>query len=274
MRLPVIGWVRVHDDTRRLRRLLSSGRFKPLSVTVSWRAGRWQLSISGVATAFHPARRDHTGRAPLPVGVDRGIRRQLVVADTAGNLVKEVNGTRPLEAAQRRLRQANKALARTKPGSAGRAEAARRLGRIHARVAHLRADEIHKLTTELATGRTRVTAETLNLAAMANKRGRLGRALADQALGELGRQLAYKARWYGAGHVPADRWFPSSQLCSNCGYRFRDLPRGATRWTCPACRAVHDRDHNAAVNLARYPELVAAQPDLLARAGPPPAQAA
>ncbi len=159
-----------------------------------------------------------------------------------------------LESAQRQLRRANRCLAKTKPGSASRRKAAQRVGRLHRRVSGLRRDALHQLTHWVATQLTDVTVEDLNVAGMLANR-RLARRLADVALAELRRQLTYKARWYGCRLHEADRWYPSSKICSACGHKHGDLDLSDVTWTCPnpACRIVHDRDHNAAVNLARWP---------------------
>jgi putative transposase len=109
-----------------------------------------------------------------------------------------------------------------------------------------------------------VTVEDLNVAGLLANR-RLARRLSDAALAELRRQLTYKARWYGTALHEADRWYPSSKTCSACGHIHGELELGDVIWTCPnpGCRVVHDRDHNAAVNLASWP-----------KAHPPPARAA
>jgi transposase len=85
----------------------------------------------------------------------------------------------------------------------------------------------------------------------ARKRG-LNRSLADTGLGELFRQLDYKSRWYGSRLVKADRWFPSSKLCSGCGVVKAKLHLSERTYECDGCGLEIDRDLNAAVNLARY----------------------
>ena len=159
-----------------------------------------------------------------------------------------------MQRAQARLRLANQSYSRTKRDSAGRRKAARRLGRVHARVAHLRRNLLHSITTELARGYTSVTVEDLNAAGMLANR-RLARVVSDAAFGELRRQLAYKTSWYGTELVVADRWYPSSKTCSGCGNVRADLTLGDRVYACDGphgCGLVLDRDVNAAVNLARY----------------------
>ena len=105
-----------------------------------------------------------------------------------------VPGPRPLRAGLRRLRRASRAHARKKPGSAGRRKAAARLARLHARVANLRADALHKATSMLAARYETIVAEDLNVAGMTRNR-RLARAIADQGFGTARRMLAYKTAW-------------------------------------------------------------------------------
>ncbi len=156
-----------------------------------------------------------------------------------------------LQQAQARLKLANQRYSRTKRDSAGRKEAARRLGKMHARVAHLRRNLLHQITTDLARGYTSITVEDLNAAGMLANR-RLARVVSDAAFGEFRRQLACKAAWYGTQLVVADRWFPSSKTCSGCGAIHADLALSDRVYSCSACGLVLDRDVNAAVNLARY----------------------
>jgi len=244
--------------------MLDAGRADLYSATIRYERGRWWLVLSGVAAAFHPARTSRKTRHSRPAGIDVGIRSLAVCADDTGQPIKTWEGVNALERALRDLRRANRRLARTKPGLAGRRHAAQRLGRLHARVADLRRDALHQLTYWAATHLAEITIEDLNVAGMLANR-RLARRLSDAALAELHRQLTYKARWYGTVLHEADRWYPSSKTCSACGAVHGELALGEVTWTCPnpRCRTVHDRDHNAAVNLAGWP-----------RAHPPPARVA
>lgn len=250
-----LGWAKLAQNPRKVRRMVEKGRFKIAGATVSYRHGRWQVSVYGKAAAFHPARqeraKDATTRGRARVGVDLGVRTQATVADEHGQVILEQPGVKALDTQLRKLRRASRAYARTKRRSKGRQRAARRLARIHTRVVGLRRNALHQLTSELATTQSSVTIEDLDVAAMLRS-GRGARGVADQTFGEFRRQLSYKADWYGTELVVADRWFASSKTCSACGHVHRELPRGAARWACPACGVVHDRDVNAAVNLARW----------------------
>ena len=79
----------------------------------------------------------------------------------------------------------------------------------------------------------------------------LAKHIADAAFGEIFRELEYKAKWYGRTYLPLDRYFPSSKLCSSCGYLLEELPLSVREWDCPACDAHHDPDINAAINIKK-----------------------
>jgi putative transposase len=116
----------------------------------------------------------------------------------------------------RRLRRASRAHCRAVKGSANRRKAAARLARIHARVANVRADALHKATSSLARQYETVVAEDLNVAGMVRNR-RLARAIADAGFGAARRMLGYKTAWHGGQLIIAGRWYPSSKTCSACG---------------------------------------------------------
>ena len=252
LRLPTIGDVRVHGCTRRLRRMMSAGRFHPHSASISFSKGRWWVSVQGVAADFHHQRRTPAGRHARPAGLDAGVKHLAVVADDTGQILRIEDSVRALNHAQARLKRANQALARTKPGSGGRARAKARLTRIHARIAWIRQHQHHQLSTWAATQLDQLCVEDLNIAGMTRLRP-IAQGVADAGIGDLGRMVDYKASWYGCDLHVADRWFPSSKTCSQCGHIRDDLTLDDRTYECGACGAVLDRDINAAINLARWP---------------------
>jgi len=251
IRFPKLGPLRVRESTRQLRRMLEQGRFHVYAASFRFERGRWLVAVTGIAAQLHPARRSPAGRHQARVGVDLGVKTLAVAADEHGALRDQWEGVKALQAAQARLKLANQRYARTKRNSVGRAKAARRLGKIHARVAALRTGLLHDITAQLARGYVTVVIEDLNAAGMLANR-RLARVVCDAAFGELRRQLEYKTSWYGTELVVADRWFPSSKTCSGCGAIKADLTLAVRTYACPACGLVIDRDLNAAINLARY----------------------
>ena len=131
------------------------------------------------------------------------------------------------------------------------------LSKLNARIASQRADVIHNLSTRLAKTHGTLVVESLNVSGMLVQKHipgarRRRRELSDASMAELRRQLGYKCGWYGSVLLDADPMFPSSRLCSSCGVR--NAPGWKTIWTCVGCGTCHDRDDNAAINLARYSE--------------------
>ncbi len=230
VRLPKIGWVKMREAVRFEGKLLSA--------TVSRRAQRWYVSIQVEIEDAPIVRKSHG-----TVGVDLGIKH-LATLSTG----EQIEGPRPLRAALGRLRMLSKSVSRKKKGSANRAKAREKLARQHARVSDIRADALHKLTTNLVRRFDVIVIEDLNVRGMAKNR-RLSRAILDMGFGEFRRQLGYKTEQGGAKVLVADRWFPSSKTCSACGYVMEKLPLSVRQWTCPKCGTVHDRDGNASQNL-------------------------
>jgi len=173
-----------------------------------------------------------------------------------------VPNPRHLNKALTALRTASRTLSRrvgpdrrTGQRPSARWETARRdLTRIHTRVANLRQDAIHKLTTDLATTYGTVVVEDLNVSGML-KNHKLARHIADASFGEIRRQLDYKTGWNDGRLAVADRWFPSSKTCSGCGTVKPKLGLADRVFTCDACGLVIDRDLNAALNLKQYVDL-------------------
>ena len=111
------------------------------------------------------------------------------------------------------------------------------------RIANIRQDSLHQLTTDLTRRFHTIGIEDLNVSGMVKNR-HLSRAISDMGFFEFRRQLEYKAEMRGAVVVVADRFFASSKTCSapGCGHKVDKLPLSVREWTCPVCGAVHDRD--------------------------------
>jgi putative transposase len=268
--LPTIGTVRVHDDTRRLRRLLrpvmhtdlESGepvvrpRSKVLFATVSRHGARWYVSLNVQAPDFHPQRR-HPPRAAADhggfVGVDRGLAAFAVVATPSGAEVGRFESPKPLQRNMVGLRRQSRVVSRAQGGSRNRARAVRRLSRRHARIANARRSFLHEVSIQLVKTHDRLCMEDLVVANLIRNKY-LARAIGDAAWTEFARQLGYKAAWFGAELVVCDRWFPSTKTCSGCGRGGFRMGLGERIFSCGDCGLVMDRDRNAAANLAAWAE--------------------
>lgn len=126
----------------------------------------------------------------------------------------------------------------------------RRIGRLHTRIGDHRSEAQHRSSHSLTRRFSLIAMEDLNIKAMVRGMGRRAfrRSVADAGLGELRRQIEYKARWRGRSVIKVDRWYPSSKTCSACGIANKELKLGDRDWTC-ICGAHHDRDVNAARNI-------------------------
>ncbi len=179
------------------------------------------------------------------LGVDVGIRYLMARSDGT-----TVANPRSLARSERRLARAQRRLSRKRKGSKRRAKQRVRVARVQERIANQRKDALHKATTEAVRESQAIAVEDLDVRGMEQSR-RLAKSVADASMSEMARQLEYKCAWHGRRFVKVSRWYPSSKMCSCCGHVLEELPLSVRAWTCPVCGASHDRDLNAAVNIAR-----------------------
>jgi putative transposase len=233
LKLPRIG--RVHCTENVYKRV---DRARLVRITVSRRAGNWYASLT-------VEREPITNPAPRggAVGVDLGVKNLATLSD--GTVIPN---PRALGARLKALRKAQQAMSRKVKGSARRERAKKHVARLHARVAGVRADAIHKATAMIASKYSVVCVEDLNVAGMV-KNHSLARSVSDASLGEFRRQLEYKTARSGAVLRVVDRWYPSSKTCSNCGVVKAKLSLSERTFNCDACGLSMDRDLNAAINI-------------------------
>jgi putative transposase len=252
--LPMIGGVRTHENTRRIERLCAAGRAKVLAITISKRGDRL---IAAVRVAVSRPQQPGVQRPDSLVGVDVGVRRLVTVANEVA-VLRVVENPEPLAQRLKELRRLSRQRSRRTRGSSRYRETAKKITRLRADVRNARQHAIHSFTTNLAKTHGTVVVETLDVARMLRQKGIPGararrRGLSDAALGEIRRQPRYKCAWYGATLIEADRYFPSSKTCHGCGH-VQDIG-WSEHWICDACRTTHQRDDNAAINLARWASL-------------------
>jgi putative transposase len=265
--LPRLGRLRTHESTRKLARRLEQGTARILAATISRQGGRWLVSFT--CEVQRAIRGPH--RPQARIGVDVGIRHLAVLSDG-----RRVPNPAPLQAAMRQLRRLNRQLSRrcgpiapygsNREPSKGWQQTKRELLRAHAKVANLRRNGLHHLTSALTDTYGTVVVEHLNVAGMLRNR-RLARRIADAGFGELRRQLTYKAVWAGGMLVQADTFFPSSKTCSGCGHVKAKLPLSERTYRCERCGMMLDRDLNAARNLAALVDASSRDAALLVVAG-------
>ncbi|MEL3892168.1 RNA-guided endonuclease TnpB family protein [Ferrovibrio sp. MS7] len=232
IRIPNLGWVRMRETLRFTGKIMSA--------TVSRVADRWFVSIVlDTANRSHFSTAENQGAAGVDLGVS--VLATLSTGET-------IPGPKPHKALLARLQRLSRSLSRKVKGSANGKKAKAKLARLHARIADIRSDALHKLTTDLARRFHTIGIENLNVRGMMKSR-HLARSIADMGFYEFRRQLYYKTAVRGGQLVVADRFYASSKSCSTCGHKLEALALSVRNWTCPACGAQHDRDLNAAINL-------------------------
>lgn len=230
VKLPVIGWIKMRESVRFV------GNIK--SAIVSRTADRWFVSLSVEVGHTPPVR-----ETQVAGGVDLGVKALATLSD--GTVIE---GPKAMRKRLKILRRRSRAHTRKVKGSANRRKSARRLARLHARIANVRQDALHKATTAIVRKFTVIGIEDLNVRGMMRNHC-LALAIADIGAFEFRRQLNYKAPMNSSRVVVADRWFPSSRLCNACGHLHAGLTLADREWVCDACGVVHDRDGNASNNL-------------------------
>lgn len=232
VQLPKLGYVRCAVSRQVHGRILSA--------TVSQNpSGKYFVSLCCTDVDIQPL--PLTGAV---VGVDLGVKD---LAITSGGTKYQNNKYTYKD--EKQLIRLQRSLSRKTKGSSNRNKARIKVARLHEHIANQRKDAMHKLTTELVRDNDVICIEDLNVKGML-KNHYLAKSVTDASFAEFRRQLEYKSAWYGKTVVVIDRFYPSSQLCSCCGYKNADTKNLSVRsWICPECRTTHDRDVNAAKNI-------------------------
>jgi len=230
IQLPHIGKVKLCEALR------FSGKI--ISATISRTANKWFVSIT-VETNVPQTTYENQG----VVGVDLGIK-SLATLSTG----EEIIGPKPHKVLLKRLKRLSRSLSRKIKGSKNCFKAKQKLAKLHARIANIRLDALHKLTTSLVKKFPTVVIEDLNVRGMLKNR-KLSRSISDMSFYEFRRQLEYKLKFRDGKLIVADRFFASSKICSSCGFKYEELKLSERTWTCSACNTLHQRDLNASINL-------------------------
>ena len=230
IQVPLLGKIRLAENPR------FSGKI--MSYTVSLDVDQWFVSI---AYELPDPSNKITNQEVL--GIDLGLKHFAVLSD--GTKIENPKLFKKIE--KQRVR-AERRLAKKQKGSANRRKARVRLAKIHRKLRRQRQDFIHKFTSGLAKTKQELVIEDLKVSNML-KNHKLAQSIANVCWGELRRQLEYKTRRYGSLLTVVSTFFPSSKLCSCCGFKLDKLNLSVREWACPKCSTVHDRDLNAAMNL-------------------------
>lgn len=235
--LPKVGSVRC--------RITQDITGRTLNATVSkMTTGKYFITLQ---TEFEPERLEPVDKT---IGIDLGVKDAVICSD--GVVFENQHITKKYE---KKLARAQRKLSKTKGSRKGEKASSRHkkvrrnVARIHEKIANSRRDFTQKLTSQLIRENQVIAAEDLNVSGML-KNHYLAKSVADVSMAEIVRELKYKSEWYSRTFVQVDRFYPSSQLCSVCGYRNPATKSLSVRaWTCPRCGTHHDRDINAARNI-------------------------
>lgn len=234
IQVPVIGVLKTYERLPQV----------PIkSCTISREADRWFIS-------FRFDVEEQTTSIINVVGVDLGIKTLATLS--TGEVIEGAKSYRKFEQKLARLQFLSRHKA---PFSKNWKKAQIKIAKLHRRIANIRKDTLHKLTTLLAKNHGVIVIEDLNVSGMmANHK--LAKAIADMGFYEFRRQLDYKTKLYGSKLVIADRWFASSKTCSKCGCKKETLSLSERVFNCD-CGVSLDRDLNAAINLKNYSSITA-----------------
>jgi putative transposase len=210
--------------------------------TVRERAGHWTVSVLVEIDAPEPV----TDAGKPVIGVDLGVKTLATVSTG-----ERIENPRSQARYARKLSRAQRVLSRRQKGSARRRAAKQALARIHRRIANIRQDTLHKLSTRLTRNASVIVLEDLSVSGMLANHHLAG-AVSDAAFHEFRRQVTYKCKWRGVELIVAPRFYPSSKTCSTCGRVKETLSLSERIYECQACGGQIDRDLNAALNLAHF----------------------
>lgn len=182
----------------------------------------------------------HTGEV---IGIDLGIKD--LVIDSNGN---KYSNPKYQVKAEKKIKHLQRLYSKKTKGSKNQEKSRLKLAIAHEKLCNKRKDNLHKITTKLIKENDIICIENLNVKGMTQNH-HLAKAIQDASFGTLVSMLKYKAAWHNRQIIEIGRFFPSSKLCSNCGYRMKYMGLEVREWSCLMCHSEHDRDINAAINI-------------------------
>lgn len=236
IKLPKIGWIRLAE-----KGYIPTQGYKLLFATISEKAGDWFVSVQveQEVVDVHPT-------TDKVIGVDMGIKALAVCSDG-----KTFDNPKALGKEEKKLARLQRELSRRVKGSKNRLKTKAKIAKLHQKITNTRRHTLHNISRHVTanTMPKTVVIEDLNVKGMTANH-KLAKAIADASMSEMRRQIDYKATWNNIEVKIADRWYPSSKTCSNCGNVKDVLSLSERVYACDCCGFSIDRDLNAALNLA------------------------
>ena len=229
IKVPKFGWLKCSE-------ILPNREIK--NVVISRQADYWFIAFK---VPYEPEKHNKTG----VVGIDLGIKTLATLSDG-----KVFEAVKPYKKNKRKLKILQRKVNKKVKGSNNRKKAQMKVAKLHYKIACIRKDVTHKLTTYLSKNHAECVIEDLNVSGM-SKNHKLASAILDGGFFEFKRQMEYKCKWYGTTLTIVDKFYPSSKTCSNCGAIKKDLQLKDRVYKCSVCGNEIDRDLNAAINLEK-----------------------
>ena len=184
------------------------------------------------------------------VGIDLGIKDFIVTSDN--KIFKNIKIKRNNK---QKLKKLYQNLSIKQNGSKNKEKARIKLAKYHEKLNNIKENYLHHTVNQLLSENQTIVIEDLNVKEMM-KTKYLAKSIQELSLSRFINILTYKAKWYGRDIIEIDRWFPSSKLCSCCGYKNQNLTLTDRVWTCPNCQSTLNRDLNAAINIKNEGERI------------------
>ena len=232
IKLPKLKWVKIKGYRNKES---INGRIR--SAAIRKVAERYYVSILVEEDVYKPMFTPQS-----IIGIDLGIKDLIVTShnEKIRNIIKDRS---------KRLKGLQRALARCKAGSKNRYKIKLKIQRLWQKIRNARKHLIHDITNKLIKENDIIVCEDLDVKSM-YKDHNIAKSLSSNPLGEIIRVLKYKAEWNNKKLIQIDRYYPSSQVCSVCGFQNKELKNLSIRkYECPMCHTKHDRDFNASVNI-------------------------
>ena len=245
IKLPKLGWLNF-KKSREVK-----GKIQNVTIRKS-KVGKYYMSVcvktskKTIKKEFNKQNTKKLKETKKEIGIDLGLKDFLITSD--GEVIANPRITKKFE---KKIARLNRKLAKKEKGSNNWKKIKNKLAKAHKKIANIRKDFLHKLSTKLIRENQTIVIESLKVKNML-KNSKLAKSISDVSWSKFIDFLSYKAKWYGRELIKIDTFFPSSQLCSECGYKNKEVKDLSVRkWECPKCHKIHDRDINASKNILK-----------------------